>query len=369
MTATQSELIGYDTIDGFKRKAQEVSTRSSGKIHRLGLKFLEWTRGESAQLYEHERFDLILAQVNEGLGTKNLVADEMYRLTGRSFDRNVAHCAVAMIVNDMITLGAMPISVPMHAAAGSEAWFATGVRNSELLEGWLEACEEARCGYDGGESPVLKGFGLDDRAILSGSAIGIISPKSRLIKRNIRHMDEIILLSSSGIHANGLTLARKIAEELPKGYLTELRDGRTYGESLLTPTHIYVGFVDDLLSAGVGIHYCVNITGHGWRKLMRAPEPFAYKIVNVPKPQPVFDLIQEYGGLSPREMLADFNMNAGLALYIPPRDIPKAFEVWSQGDYPFDMMRAGFIVESDRRSVEFLTDGIAPFLGDELAVR
>lgn len=370
MSGTQSELIGYDTLDRFKRKAQTVSARSSGQMKRLGLQFLEWTRGESVQLYEHARFDLLLAQVNEGLGTKNMIADRMfYQRDFRSFDRSVAKDTVAMIVNDMITLGALPISVPMHAAAGSKGWFYWEERCDEFLEGWLEACEEARCGYDSGETPMLRELVRSDSAVLSGSAIGIISPKSRLIKRNIQHMDEILLLASSGVHANGLTKAREIAERHKEGYRAKLSNGQAYGEALLTATHIYVGLVEDMLNAGVDIHYGVNITGHGWRKLMRAPEPFRYVVHTLPHPQPVFEFIQTHGGLSRRDMYLDYNMGAGFALYVPPSDVARAFDVWARGDYPFDIVRAGYIVENDRRCVEFPMDDIEPFFGDELKVR
>ena len=117
MTGTQSDLISYDTQDRFKRIAQEVAAKSRADIGRFDLRFVEWTRGESAQLYEHARHDFYLAQVNEGLGTKNLVADHMFYHKWHSYDRNVAIDTVATIVNDMATLGAMPISVPLPVSS------------------------------------------------------------------------------------------------------------------------------------------------------------------------------------------------------------------------------------------------------------
>ena len=234
------------------------------------------SRGESAYLIETP--DCYLAHVEEGLGTKNLVADAMYRLVpDRSYYDYVAQDTVAMIVNDMATLGATPLSVAMHLGVGSSSWFDDERRAEDLIVGWRRACELARCAWGGGETPTLSGIVEPSTAVLAGSAIGMIRPKERLIRANIQDGDAIVILTSSGVHANGLTLARAIAERAPNGYLTPLSDGRPYGESLLDPTHIYVGLVEDCLNRGVDIHYAVNITGHGWRKLMRAPDRFAHR--------------------------------------------------------------------------------------------
>ena len=110
----------------------------------------------------------------------------------------------------------------------------------------------------------------------------------------------------------GLTLARAIAERAPEGYLTRLRDGRPYGEALLDPTHIYVGVIEDCLTRGIDIHYAVNITGHGWRKLMRAKEPFAYVIDRIPSPQPVFEFMQAQGNVDDTRGLWQFQHGSGV---------------------------------------------------------
>jgi phosphoribosylformylglycinamidine cyclo-ligase len=369
-SVTQSDLIGYDALDRYKRIAQEVTARSRGDIGRLDLEFVEWTRGESVQLYEHKRYDFYLAQVNEGLGTKNLVADEMYwRNNWRSYDRAIAIDTVNMIVNDMITGGAVPISVPQHVAMGSKAWLKSEVRVREFLEGWLQACTEARCRYDSGETPILSGLVNVGSAVLSGSAIGIVSPKSRVIRRNIQAGDAIVLLESSGIHANGLTLARKIAGELREGYMTRMANGRLYGEALLDPTYGYVGFMEDCLNADIQIRYAVNITGHGWRKLMRAPEPFEYVIEKVPTAQEIFRFIAEKGGISQRDMYADYNMGAGFALIVPRYQAYRIAEIWKNGNYPFSVIsNAGHVRQSDTRKV-FIKPLDITFQQDELQVR
>jgi len=341
--------VSYDVQDRFKRMAQEVAARSCSNIGRFGLSFVEWTRGESIQLYEHR--DFYLGHVDEGLGTLNLVHDKMFFHKWHSYDRSAAYNTVASIVNDGAMLGAMPINVHAHIAAGGEHWFVHEERIHEFLEGWLEACTDARCGYDGGETAILRDLVKGSSAVLSGSSTFIISPKSRLIRRNIEAGDLILLLSSSGIHANGATLARDIAEKLPNGYQTKMSDGRMFGEALCEKSHIYPPFIEDCLNAGAEIHYGVHITGHGWRKLMRAPEPFAYIINDVPTPQPVFDFIAQKGKVPSRNMYGDYNMGAGFALYVPWYEEHRIRSVWAAGNYPFALMEAGYIEKSAKRRV------------------
>ena len=318
--------VDYEAMDPFKRLAQLAGRETAKNILRLGFSEVEMSRGESAYLMDAG--DHYVAHVEEGLGTKDLVADAVYRLTGKSYYDHIAQCTVAMIVNDMITLGALPLSVAMHLAVGDSSWFSDENRCGDLIEGWKKACDLARCTWGGGETPTLKDIVHANTAVLSGSAVGVVKPKSRLINAaNIRHGDAIVIIGSSGIHANGLTLAREIAGKMPNGYLTELSDGRLYGEALLDPTMIYVPLVEDCFNEGVGIHYAVNVTGHGWRKLMRATQPFAYIIDHIPDPHPVFSFIQAHGPVDDKEAYANLNMGAGFALYVRDRDAKKVLTI------------------------------------------
>lgn len=259
--------VDYDAMDPFKRMAQLAGRETADNIRRLNngeFREVEMSRGESVYLIETAKS--YFAHVEEGLGTKNLVADAMYHLTSKSYYGHIAQDTVAMIVNDMLTLGALPLSVAMHIAVGDSNWFDDKTRCRDLVEGWKNACNLARCAWGGGETSTLKDVIVPGAVALSGSAMGLVKPKERLITaENIQHGDTIVLIESSGIHANGLTMARKIADKLPDGYLTRLDDGRTYGETLLDPTYIYVGIVEDCFNRGIAIHYAVNITGHGWR--------------------------------------------------------------------------------------------------------
>jgi phosphoribosylformylglycinamidine cyclo-ligase len=360
--------VNYDAMDSFKRMAQLAGRETANNIRRLNngeFQEAEMSRGESAYLIEAAKS--YFAHVEEGLGTKNLVADAMYRLTGKSYYDHIAQDTVAMIVNDMITLGALPLSVAMHLAVGDSNWFDDEKRCRDLVEGWKNACNLARCVWGGGETPTLKGVVVPEAIMLSGSAMGLVKPKDRLITAdNIQHGDAIILIESSGIHANGLTMARKIADKLPNGYLTALDDGRMYGETLLDPTHIYVGLVEDCLNRGVIIHYAVNVTGHGWRKLMRATQSFAYIVERLPKQLPIFCFLQEHGPIDDTEAYGNFNMGTGFALYVSETDVDAVLEV--AASHKLGALRAGYIERSGEKKVVIKPNGLE-YSGATLGVR
>mgnify|MGYP001558276918 CR=1 FL=1 len=359
--------VNYDAMDPFKRMAQLTARETAGNITRLNsgeFREFEPSRGESAYLIEAAI--CYLAHVEEGLGTKNLVADAMYALTDKSYYDQIAQCTVAMIVNDLVTLGALPLSVAMHLAVGTSDWFNDENRSRDLISGWKQACDLARCTWGGGETPTLKGVVVPEAVVLSGSAIGIVKPKARLIESSMWNGDAIVIIESSGIHANGLTLARKIADKLPEGYLTKLSDGRTYGETLLDPTHIYVGLVEDCLDLGMIIHGATNVTGHGWRKFMRATQPFTYVIEELPTQLPIFDFIQKHGPVDDEEAYGNLNMGAGFALYVAQTDVEEVLGVAK--NLGLKALVAGHIEKSDEKKVVIKPKGLE-YAGETLAVR
>src|SRR5688572_19643194 len=262
--------VRYDALDAFKRACQRMAGATAKELSIHGLAEAPNVRGESAYLIEAD--DRYLAHVEEGLGTKNLVADAMLEKTGKSFYANVGVDTVATIVNDLVTTGGLPISVAMHAAVGDSAWFDNTQRAEDLARGFADACHRAGAVWGGGETPALKGIVNPNTIVLAGSAIGQIQPKSNRIAGDVESGDAIILLASSGVHTNGLTLCRAIADRLPEGYLTKMSDGRAYGEGLLDPSVIYVRYVAAVQNAGIRLHYAAHVTGHGWRKLMRLNE-------------------------------------------------------------------------------------------------
>src|SRR3954449_6668625 len=139
--------VRYDMLDAFKRACQQAASTTTGALRKHELTEPKSIRGESAYLIETP--DEFLAHVEEGLGTKNLVADAMLKLTGKSFYRNIGIDTVATIVNDLITCGALPISVAMHAAVGDGNWFNHAQRTSDLAEGFAEGCRQANAVWGG----------------------------------------------------------------------------------------------------------------------------------------------------------------------------------------------------------------------------
>ncbi len=343
--------VDYDSLDAFKRACQKAAATTSSMLARHGLSEPAKIRGESAYLIETP--DEFLAHVEEGLGTKNLVADAMLKLTDKSYYRNIGIDTVATIVNDLITTGALPVSVAMHAAVGDGAWFNDQRRSDDLAAGFAEACRSAGAVWGGGETPALKGIVDPATIVLAGSALGRIRPKSNRITGRVRAGDAIILLASTGVQTNGLSLCRKIAEHLPQGYLTKIDDGRTYGEALLDPSAIYVNFVAACQQAGLTLNYVSHITGHGWRKLMRLDEPFVYRMDVVPAPLPIFNFIQKAGPVDLREMYATFNMGVGFAAYVAERDAEHCIAIARSAGH--EAWRCGTVLkQSSRKAVEIV---------------
>lgn len=310
--------VNYDVMDPLKKMAQ-----SAGKETARNFPEVEMSRGESAYVWEEK--NSYKALVIEGLGTKNLVADEMEKITGKPYYYSIAQDTVAAIVNDIITVGAIPQVVSAYFAAGGPEWFADIRRSQALVEGWARACNLAGAAWGGGETPGLRGIINPSTIDLAGACVGIIEPRSRLtLGDKLQAGDAIVLIESSGIHANGLSLARAVAEKLPDKYATKLSDGSVYGETLLAPTYIYVSLIKDLFNAGIDIHYMVNITGHGFRKLMRANREFTYSLTQTPPVPQIFEFIQKHSGNDDSEMYGNFNMGAGFAIYLPANQVEKA---------------------------------------------
>lgn len=357
--------VNYDQLDAFKRACQQAAATTVSALERHGMSEPAAIRGESAYLIETP--DRYLAHVEEGLGTKNLVADAMLQLTGKSFYANIGIDTVATIVNDLATTGALPISVAMHAAVGDASWFGQAQRTKDLADGFAEGCRRALAVWGGGETPALKGIVQPETIVLAGSAIGQIAPKSRRITGNVRDGDAIVLLASSGVQTNGLTLCRRIAEKLPQGYLTTVSDGRSYGEALLDASAIYVRFIAACQAAGVDLHYAAHITGHGWRKIMRLEEPFVYRMTDLGVAQPVFRFIMENGPVTVREAYATFNMGAGFAVYVSPADAPNCLTLARENGYTA-WVGGAVRKQGPRKAVEIEPLGIV-FEGESLKVR
>lgn len=356
--------VNYDLIDPLKIAAQRAAAATGSHLGAHGFSEVGASRGESA--YVVDVGPMYLASIVECLGTKPLVADDMAKLTGKSYYDGIAQDTIAMAVNDLITVGATPLVVQAYWAAGGSDWFNDAQRSQALVAGWKKACDTCQVAWGGGETPALAGIVADGRVDLASSCTGIISPKSRLsVGDKLGTGDAIVFLAASGIHANGLSLARKLAERLPQGYLTDIGNGQSYGEALLVPTVLYSPVTEALAKAGITPHYCANVTGHGWRKLMRHPKALTYRITSVPPKTAVLDFMQRECQLDDHEAYGTLNMGAGFALYLAADQAERAVEI--SRSLGIDAWVAGRVEEGPKRVV--IEPLNVTFDGDELQLR
>lgn len=354
----------YDTKDPIKILAQNAASDTGKNLREHGFEEISDTRGESAFVWKQG--SVFMASVTEGLGTKNLVADGMREFTGKTYYDVIGHDTVATIINDLITVGAKPLVVHAYWSIEDNEWLQDKARMTDLITGWKNACDISGATWGGGETATMKGITVPNTADLAGCAIGIIEKKKKFVTgQNLLVGDRILLLKSSGVNANGISLTRAIATKLPKGYGTQLSDGSLYGEVLLTKTNIYAKLIQDLLDAGITIHYISNITGHGLRKIMRAKKNVTYVIEDIYAPQEIFNFIQEHAGLSNYEMYDTYNMGMDYAIFLPEKDVKKAQEIVKKNK--FESLNAGYIEKGERQVIITPKDII--FTGDRLLLR
>ena len=273
--------VDYNVLDAGKRDALTEALTTSVLLGAHGGSAVDASRGEPAFVFEVG--GQTLAFVVEGLGTKSIIARHVEEQLGICAFDNVAYDTVAAIVNDLCCVGAVPLVVNAYFATGSSVWYEHRDRSAGLLAGWREACVDAGAVWGGGESPSLPGLLAADDIELAGSAVGLVPNGRPLLGEDLVPGDEIVLVASNGLHANGSSLARQVAARSPAGYGTTLSDGRSFGEALLDRTIIYAGLVRSLLASDLDVHYLSHITGHGLLKLMRPRRELSYMISRLPQ--------------------------------------------------------------------------------------
>ena len=312
--------VDYDVLDEVKREAIALAAATAPLLAASSGAEISDSRGSSAYVFEVN--GTTLALVVEGLGTKSIIASDYLDATGISRFADIAQDAVAAIVNDVISVGAQPLVVTAYFATGDAAWYGKRERSLDLLNGWRKACEEAGAVWGGGESPALPGIITPGAIELAGSAIGLVpAGRQPVLGRDIAVGDRILLLPSSGLHANGASLARRAASQFPAGLLTELPSGRQVGDALLDPTRIYASFVRELLASPVVPKFLNGITGHGFLKIMRAEIAARYEITAVPPVPEVLQYVVAQLGMSPAEAYSTLNMGAGYVVIVSPGDV------------------------------------------------
>ncbi|MGQ9511947.1 phosphoribosylformylglycinamidine cyclo-ligase [Thermodesulfitimonas sp.] len=254
----------------------------------------------------------VLVAGTDGVGTKLKVA-----FMSRKHD-TVGIDAVAMCVNDILVTGAEPLFFLDYLAVGR----LDPDEVAAIVAGVAEGCRRAGCALIGGETAEMPGFYAPGEYDLAGFAVGVVERRRIVDGRRIEPGDRVIGLPSSGLHANGFSLARKVFFELlgytVRSYVPAL--GRTVGEELLTPTRIYVPVVLPLLER-FDIRGMAHITGGGLTENIPRVLPPGLGVVLEPASwpvPPVFRFIQEHGGVAAAEMFRTFNMGVGYVLIVPP---------------------------------------------------
>jgi len=340
--------VDYDALDAAKRVAIAKALATSPLLGARGGHALDASRGEPAFAFELD--GRTFAFVVEGLGTKSVIARQVLERHGIDRFAEVAYDTVAAILGDLCCVGALPLVVGAYFATGASEWYAQRERAASLLDGWQRACVDAGCAWGGGESPSLAGLVRESEVELAGAAVGALpAGRSAILGERLKAGDEIVLVASSGMHANGASLARLLAERLPEGYATELPSGRSFGEALLDPSAMYVALVQRLLDADLPVSYLSHITGHGLLKLMRRPQALSYRIAELPPVPEVLAFMVEQAGLDPRAAYSTFNMGSGYAVYCAPGAGARVVEI--ARDLGLQALVAGAVEPGPRRVI------------------
>lgn len=262
----------------------------------------------------------VLVSGTDGVGTKIKLAFLMDRHDTVGID------CVAMCVNDVICAGARPLFFLDYIACGKNV----PEKIAEIVKGVSEGCVQAGCALIGGETAEHPGMMPEDEYDLAGFTVGLADEEKIIDKASVKEGDVIIGMASSGVHSNGFSLVRRVFDigncDL-NAYTEEL--GKPLGETLLTPTVIYVKPVLKLLEE-VNVHSFAHITGGGFHEnLPRAfGDAYSAEITegswDIP---PIFRLIQKKGNISDHDMFNTFNMGIGMCAVVAPEDAEKTVEI------------------------------------------
>ncbi len=304
---------GYEVVRRIKQHV--ASTARSGSMGNIG------SFGGMFDLSSLGVKEPILVSGTDGVGTKLKIAFAMDKHDTIGID------AVAMCVNDVLAQGAEPLIFLDYVAIGHNV----PAKVEAIVAGVAEGCRQAGCALVGGETAEMPGMYSDGEYDIAGYTTGVVE-KSRLIDGSkVKTGDVLVGIASTGVHSNGFSLVRKIVADagLPLDLKVEEFGGRTLGETLLTPTRIYVKQVLDVIR-NCDVHGVAHITGGGFdenipRILHKGQgieiEEGSWEIL------PVFRMLEKWGGVPHREMFNIFNMGIGMVLAVDESEAQKAIDI------------------------------------------
>ena len=330
---------GVDITAGYKAvelmKAHIARTRNEGCLDDVG------GFGGCFGLPVAGMEEPVLVSGTDGCGTKVKLAQLMDKHDTIGID------AVAMCVNDIICCGAKPLFFLDYIACGKNV----PEKIASIVSGVAEGCVQSGAALIGGETAEHPGLMPVDDYDLAGFAVGIVDKKKIIDNTKMKEGDVIIALPSTGIHSNGFSLCRKVFDidsNNPELYVPrEELGGKTVGETLLTPTRIYVKSILALL-AEIDVKGISHITGGGfYENIPRSiPKGLGARIRKSDvKVLPIFKMIERVGNIPERDMYNTFNMGVGMSVVVSPEDVTRAIEILKNGGE--DAYVLGEIVKSD----------------------
>ena len=263
----------------------------------------------------------VLVSGTDGVGTKLKIAFLMDKHDTVGID------CVAMCVNDIICCGAKPLFFLDYIACGKNV----PERIADIVKGVCEGCVQSDAALIGGETAEMPGFYPEDEYDLAGYCTGVVDKEKIIDNSKMAEGDVVIALPSSGVHSNGFSLVRKVLDVENADIKTPLDElgGKSIGETLLTPTKIYVKPVLALLEK-VKVKGISHITGGGfYENIPRSiPDGLGAKIdKNAVRVLPIFKLIAQRGGISEHDMFNTFNMGVGMSIVVAKEDADTALEI------------------------------------------
>ena len=285
----------------------------------------------------------VLVSGTDGVGTKLKIAFLMDKHDTVGID------CVAMCVNDIICAGAKPLIFLDYIACGKNV----PERIADIVKGVAEGCVQAGAALIGGETAEMPGFYPIDEYDLAGYSTGVVDKSKIIDKNSMKAGDVIIALPSTGVHSNGFSLVRKVFDVENADLKTPVAelDGKSIGETLLTPTKIYVKPVLALLDE-VKVKAISHITGGGfYENIPRSiPDGLCAKIKKSDvKVLPIFKLIARQGDICERDMFNTFNMGVGMSIVVGKDDVEKSLSILKANGE--DAYVLGEIVADDQNKI------------------
>ncbi|MBQ4103012.1 MAG: phosphoribosylformylglycinamidine cyclo-ligase [Clostridia bacterium] len=285
----------------------------------------------------------VLVSGTDGVGTKLKLAFIMDKHDTVGID------CVAMCVNDVICSGAKPLFFLDYIACGKNV----PEKIADIVKGVAEGCVQSGSALIGGETAEMPGFYPVDEYDLAGFSVGVVDKENILNNKEMEEGDVIIALPSSGVHSNGFSLVRKVFDVENADIKTPLErlGGKSIGETLLTPTKIYVKPILALLEE-VKVKGISHITGGGfYENIPRSiPDGLGAKVnKSAVKILPIFTLLQETGNIPERDMFNTFNMGVGMSVVVKKEDASKAIEILKANGE--DAYIIGEIIKSDEKII------------------